>query len=214
MTEFREFYRRHLPHWQPEGATLFVTFRLAGSLPREVFEMLKERGEQEARMIEKIPNEVEKVKKASEEERRAFGRWDAALDASTTGPHWLRKPEIASILAEAFHYRDKNIYRLITFTIMSNHAHVVYTPLQNEKGHFYALDRIQQSLKRHTGRQANLMLTRQGAFWQEENYDHVVRDEAELNRIIRYVVYNPVKAGLVSRWEDWPWTFLSPDFCL
>jgi REP element-mobilizing transposase RayT len=28
------FYQRHLPHWHPEGAALFVTWRLHGSLPR------------------------------------------------------------------------------------------------------------------------------------------------------------------------------------
>ena len=36
-----EFYRRKLPHIQPQGATFFVTFRLAGSLPDAVIELLK-----------------------------------------------------------------------------------------------------------------------------------------------------------------------------
>ena len=30
------YYERNLPHWQPEGAALFVTWRLHGSLARTV----------------------------------------------------------------------------------------------------------------------------------------------------------------------------------
>ena len=48
--------------------------------------------------------------------------------------------------------------------------------------------KILQSLKRHTARQANKLLRRSGTFWQDESYDHVVRDENELERIIWYVL--------------------------
>lgn len=64
-----------------------------------------------------------------------------------------------------------------------------------------------QSLKRHTARQANIVLGREGGFWQDESYDHVIRDNEEFLRIIHYVLENPVKAGLVSRWDEWPWTY-------
>ncbi len=140
-------------------------------------------------------------------ERRAFGRWDAALDAVTTGPCWLTEAHIAPIIVEALHYRDRREYDLLAFCVMSNHVHLVCTPLQKEDGSYYALYRIMQSLKRHTARQSNLVLQRQGAFWQDESYDHVARDAGELQRIIRYVINNPVKAGLVSNWQDWPWTY-------
>lgn len=39
--DYREFYRRNLPHFQPAGGTFFVTFRLAGSIPRAVLERWK-----------------------------------------------------------------------------------------------------------------------------------------------------------------------------
>ena len=47
-----------------------------------------------------------------------------------------------------------------------------------------------------------------GAFWHHESYDHYVRDE-ELNRIIQYIVNNPVKAGMVEDWRDWKFTYLA-----
>jgi REP element-mobilizing transposase RayT len=68
-----------------------------------------------------------------------------------------------------------------------------------------------QSLKRHTARQANIVLGRQGAFWQDESYDRVIRDNDEYVRTVNYVLENPVKAGLVSKWEDWPWAYFKSD---
>jgi putative transposase len=51
------------------------------------------------------------------------------------------------------------------------------------------------------------VLRRGGGFWQHENYDHVVRDEAELSRIVAYVLDNPVKAGLAGSRGDWEWSY-------
>ncbi len=62
-------------------------------------------------------------------------------------------------------------------------------------------------LKGYSAHEANGVLKRQGKFWQAESYDHFVRDGAELERIIYYVVNNPVKAGLVDDWDQWPWTY-------
>ena len=36
QNEFKSFYRRNLPHIQTPGATFFVTFQLAGSIPQHV----------------------------------------------------------------------------------------------------------------------------------------------------------------------------------
>jgi len=47
------------------------------------------------------------------------------------------------------------------------------------------------------------LLHRTGTFWQAESYDHWVRDEEELERIVNYIAGNPVSAGLVKRPEDW-----------
>ena len=63
------------------------------------------------------------------------------------------------------------------------------------------------SIKRYTARQANIILNREGNFWQHESYDHIVRNETELSNIIRYILMNPVKAGLVSDWREWQWNY-------
>ncbi|MEW5830557.1 MAG: hypothetical protein AB1846_16830 [Chloroflexota bacterium] len=55
---YKSTYRRNLPHIQPEGATLFITFRLANSLPKEVVERLLAEKEQAEKKISQITDKV------------------------------------------------------------------------------------------------------------------------------------------------------------
>ena len=67
--------------------------------------------------------------------------------------------------------------------------------------------RIQAALKGRTGRTANRTLGRTGMpFWQDESYDHWIRNSEELKDSIDYVENNPVKAGLVECKQCWPWS--------
>jgi putative transposase len=211
MNEYRLFYQRHLPHWQPPGATLFVTFRLADSLPQSVIEELQAMDRQREAARRRIKDDGERRRQMDLESRRAFGRWDTALGLAQSGRRWLAVPGVAEVVVEAIHYRDGQVYDLTAFCIMPNHVHVVCTPLPRQDGIYYPLHSILQSLKRHTARQANRILGRQGAFWQSESYDHVVRDEAELERIVEYVINNPVKAGLIDDGLLWPWMYVRAD---
>lgn len=63
-------------------------------------------------------------------------------------------------------------------------------------------------MKRYTATAANKLLGRKGRFWQEETYDHIVRNEVEHQRIIQYILLNPVKADLCATWDAWPWSLL------
>jgi putative transposase len=111
-------------------------------------------------------------------------------------------------VVDSLHFLDELVYDLDAFTIMSNHVHVLFSPLEKEEGGYHALPSIMHSLKRFTARKANKLLKREGAFWQQESYDHVVRDQQEWERIVAYILNNPVKAGLVASWDDWPWSYL------
>ena len=207
----KEFYRRHLPHWQPREAVFFVTFRLKNSLPYQVIEALREERERAKVTLEQFP-ESERARQDYLEERRYFGRWDAYLDKAEFGPRWLSQPEIADIVKEAMQYRDGTVFDLHAFCIMSNHVHAVFEPISKSDWQSdLPFSKIMQSLKRHTARQANIVLDRQGAFWQDESYDHVIRDNEEYTRIVNYVLENPVKAGLASKWDEWQWTYCKPD---
>ena len=94
---------------------------------------------------------------------------------------------------------------------MPNHVHLICRPLENEKDKYFSLTEILHSLKRHAARQSNLILNRSGSFWQDESYDHIIRNEAELERTINYILYNPVKANLVKEQKDWSWAYCKYD---
>ena len=207
MNEFRIYYERHLPHYQPPDATLFITFRLAGSLPVHVIEQLRREAQFIEQQLTAIVDRGERARTAYAQHLRMFGRWDAALDNAVDVPRWLEQPAIAACVAEGLHWRDGRDYTLSAYCIMPTHVHLVAQPLRDEQGVPRALAAIMQSLKSRTGRRANQLLGQEGAFWQHESYDHYVRDDAELGRIIDYVIKNPVKAGLVAEPKDWPHTY-------
>ncbi len=113
------------------------------------------------------------------------------------------------MVAETLRYWEDVKYDLLAYTIMPNHVHVLFTPLPvgKESDIYHRLPDIMQSIKGYTAWRANRILGRRGHFWQEESYDHFVRNERELKRIVRYIVNNPVKAGLVHTPEEWKWTY-------
>ncbi len=158
-----------------------------------------------------IANEHERAEKAYLASRRLFGKWDNALDQSNTGIKYLANAQVAKLVVENLHYRDGKVYELIAYCIMPNHIHIVFMPLEESKGKYYSLSKIMHSFKRHIAREANLILGRTGSFWQHENYDHFVRDDAELERIVKYILYNPVKANLVKEQADWQWSYCKYD---
>lgn len=204
-------YRRRLPHIQPEGAIFFVTSRLANSLSLDVVEKLHRERDLIDAELAKIADKHEQAEKAYLASRRLFGKWDKAMDASDTGINHLANIQIAKLVVESLHFRDGKVYELIAYCIMPNHIHIVFMPLKESKDKYYSLSKIMHSFKRHTAHEANLILGRTGTFWQHENYDHFVRDDAELERIVKYVLYNPVKAKLVKEQSDWKWSYCKYD---
>ena len=124
------------------------------------------------------------------------------MDEARDGPLWLKDPAIAESLVATLRkgQDDLNQYTLGAYVVMANHVHLLIEPR-------IAMARIMNSIKGVTARTANKILRRTGKlFWQDESFDHWVRDGAEEERIRLYIEENPVKAGLVARVEDWPWS--------
>lgn len=212
------FYRRHLPHLQEPGAEYFVTFRLAGSLPKNVILQLKESRD----ILKKdFYENVDYRLRNRRFDALFFKKYESLLDKQSTGPHWLKKKSIAAIVMEALHYRDRKEYDLYAYCIMSNHVHIVFKDLspnqlnpitENENERAFPVTKIMHSLKSYTALMANRELNRTGAFWHEESYDRMIRNDIELENTIRYTLNNPVKISLVENWSDWPYSYCKPEF--
>ncbi len=182
--------RGFLPHWESDHATYFVTFRLADSLPGDLLERLGKEEETLERVDRGMPAGSRRY-----EVRAILQKAEQALD-SGLGACYLSDRRIAKIVADAIRHFHGERYCLWAWCIMPNHVHVLFSPLGEQ-----TLDSIVHSWKSFSGLQANRLLGRTGQFWQREYFDHLVRNEASLLKISRYVLENPCKAGLV----DWPW---------
>jgi REP element-mobilizing transposase RayT len=193
------FHRRNLPHIYRDNSTYFITYRLKGTIPINVLEELKNKY-----FNEKVPGTKEEKYKL---DKLYFSEYDNYLD-SNKDIKWLVNKDIAEIVKESLHFYDKKNYDLICYSIMSNHVHLVFYLRDNSR----SVDKIMHSIKRYSARESNKTLKREGTFWQSESYDHIVRDEDELNRVIKYILNNPVKAGLVERWEDWEYSYLAENW--
>ncbi len=173
-----KMYTRRLPHWDVVDQPAFVTFRLHGSLP---------------------PNRVFPPAQLTSGE--AFVAMDKLLDRPATGPTYLHQPEIANLVlnslldgATRFHR-----YKLHSFVIMPNHVHMLVTP------HVIAKQWL-GPLKGFSGHEANRLLGRHGYFWQDESYDHLIRDGREFERVQHYIEWNPVRAGLANSPDEFAWS--------
>jgi REP element-mobilizing transposase RayT len=186
----------YLPHWTRDGATYAITFRLGDSLPRAVLESWLFERRDILRTAEQCGRPL-----SYEEEKRLqqlhSQRVESYLDAGH-GACWLRQPAIAKVVIDALRYFDGQRYRLHSWCVMPNHVHVVVEPLP---GH--SLPSILHSWKSFTAKVANRLLQRTGEFWQEESYDHLIRDDDDYAHAMEYVEQNPAMAGL----ENWPWVW-------
>lgn len=213
MSEKDIYYRRNLPHYHPEGYPLFITFHLTGSLPSDVLAELKAQ-----RSLELEAPKNESLDERHKIEKKRFDRYDNWLDRCEDGPHWLRIDNIAQIVVKELHNLHGDRYQLMGYCIMPNHVHLLIESLIREQANHrgksakYPVMDTLRLLKGRTARACNLELKRNGSFWQHESYDHVVRDERELEQTIQYILNNPVKAGLAKEWKAWKFTYVNPKF--
>ncbi len=190
LTNITTRHRGRLPHWEQADATYFITYRLADSLPLHVVRRLKHERET---LLRHAATSIDKVNI-----RRTFmDRIDEELDHGCGACH-LRNPRIAQLVTENLRHFDGARYDLAAYCVMPNHVHVVMRVRGVQK-----LEKILHSWKSYTSKAANALLGRTGKFWEEEYFDHIVRNDEELVHTIAYIVANPVKAGL----RDWPFVW-------
>ncbi len=178
--------RRNLPHWEQEGATYFVTFRLADAVPQQLAHQWRE----ELETWRKFHPKPWDPKTAYEYRKRFFEQRDEWLDQGH-GNCVLRRPDAAGMVRDALEYFDGERYHLNAFVIMPNHVHAILQPLP---GH--SLADILRSWKGFTARTINKLLGRTGTLWMEESFDRIVRDFDELVRYRDYIARNPETANL------------------
>jgi len=179
---------RNLPHWFRAGATYFVTFRLADSVPAPVLRRWKQ-NQDEWILANPEPHSPQQLI----EKDYLFSASREAYLNSGYGACLLRVKPFAECVVAAFDFFDGKRYLLGDFVIMPNHVHLLVTPFEPHE-----LASILHSWKSFTAKELNRLRGTTGAVWQAESYDHIVRNEAQLEHFREYIAENPGKAGLRS----------------
>ena len=198
---------RKLPHWFQVNAAVFVTFRTADSLPRDVV-LRMQQDLQEWLEVKKLPKELTALlfdsrrstrahvlEQLSDRDRREFRRqsdtlFHRALD-ECHGACPLKRPELARIAADAILHGNGTKFDLDSFVVMPNHVHAI---VQFRTGFDFSI--IGQSWMRYSARMINQLLGASGAFWQPEPFDHLIRSAEQFVYLQNYIASNPRKSKL------------------
>ena len=97
--------------------------------------------------------------------------------------------------SEAQRLAYDNDWTLRCLTVMPDHLHLFFT-----LGERLTLSRTIARLKAKT----QVLIRAQGADWQDNFYDHRVRQQDSIESIIRYIYLNPHRAGWIQPDESWP----------
>ena len=187
-------YTRNLPHWRQDGATYFVTFNLADALPGPKKNELKSmRRDWEQRYP--LPRDEAAWTEYAKSVFRQVEKW---MDAGY-GKAWFRSKEYADELQRTIlHYHEQR-YEIGCFVIMANHSHLVIRPFQTSQ-----LENEIKAMKNISARFINKRESLDGALWQQESYDRIIRDEEHLYRVVQYIGANPRRAGMPREsWRRW-----------
>jgi putative transposase len=102
------------------------------------------------------------------------------------------------LVSELRSAEESDLVQSLAWVVMPDHLHWLGT-LQSGN-----LPALMQRVKGHSAISINRALCSQGQIWQKGFHDHALRNEEDLQTVARYVVANPLRAGLVERIGDYP----------
>lgn len=98
-------------------------------------------------------------------------------------------------------------FKLYAYCIMPNHVHLLLSPGDSR----LSLSKIIQMFKSITTRRYRAKGAK-NLLWQTYFYDHVIRREEDLNDVARYILENPIRKGIVTDWQRYPFCGLVDSF--
>ncbi len=116
--------------------------------------------------------------------------------------------EAADIIFDALQFSCRNQWMaVVACVVMPDHMHLLL-----QLGRAKTLSVLLHDLFGFTAWNINQALGRRGALWQAGYFDHAIRRSEDMNTQANYIVENPVRAGFVSDWQQWPHAVLYPDW--
>ncbi len=173
-------YRRRLPHLVQANTIYFVTFRLADSVPRVKLDTWNRQLQQWLRANPR-PHTHEQAEQYAELSYRTIERW---LDRGE-GSCLLRDLGARAAVEYCLRFGDGKSYWIGEYAIMPNHVHVLVRPDVNTR-----LKDVVGAWRTVSTQKINKLVERHGSLWQNDVFDHIVRNQQSLEPIRRYVREN------------------------
>src|SRR5436190_15592352 len=107
-----------------------------------------------------------------------------------------RRSDVVAATLQACH--ERGLVDAVSWVVMPDHVHWMFALRQSQ------LSDIAREFKSRSARDVNRVLGRTGPVWQAGFYDHRLRGDDDLREQARYVVINPVRAGLVDSLRHYP----------
>ena len=98
------------------------------------------------------------------------------------------------------HYTQRYRVDIWAYCLMTNHIHLLAAPDEPD-GLARGVGLANMTYTQHI----NCKYNRSGRIWQNRFWDHLIRDQDDMNRHTDYIHFNPVKHGIVANVSDWPW---------
>ena len=138
--------------------------------------------------------------------------YDKILNKSKTPNISLITNENKTIIEEALQFWEGTRLKTHAWCIMSNHFHWIVSVFEKDENRkpVYLQD-ILHSIKLFTARNININEKRKGQLWVHESFDTTIRNERHFMNVVKYTINNPVSAGMVKDWQDWPATFVESE---
>ncbi len=120
----------------------------------------------------------------------------------------LLMEHIARVRAAFQTVRERRPYQTIAVCVLPDHLHAIWRLPEGDADY----SGLWSLIKRHfsSALLASAVLSpsktakREKGIWQRRFWEHQIRDDADLQRHVDYVHFNPVKHGLVRQVKDWP----------
>ncbi len=197
-----------------------ISYRLFGSVPKSILANLTFQRDQQLSLLAedlvRLPDHLRQ--ETSDKEKHVINaRYELAVEKAlhnnnnTPGPRHLSRSDLAKIVLDSWlNMQERGVIYVYAICVMGNHVHVIIrAPDGTEET---SLPIVMKSHKGFTARKINEVIDKTFTnFWEPDYFDRRVR-AGKFNTVMWYVLNNPVAAGLVKDWKDWPHTYLNPDF--
>jgi len=107
--------------------------------------------------------------------------------------------------------QERRPFETVAICVLPEHLHVIWALPENDLDFSMRWSLIKSHFSRGINsqpRSKSKISKREKGIWQRRYWEHVIRDEADLERHVDYIHFNPVKHGYVTRAIDWPYCSL------